>query len=96
MNLPIDVASNHPLRFKWKQHANTPIGNRVVDNEGSLSPSVEMAVLALINLAKQQEQELIGLRKRYEGALETMATMSKRAEAPASTVEPSPRRKGNG
>ncbi len=54
MNLPIDVINNStPPRFRWRQVLETPIGTRILDHEGPLPPTVEMAVVGLIGIAKQ-------------------------------------------
>lgn len=81
VTLPIDLIPNtSPPQFKWRQTVGTPIGDRTVDHEGTLPPSVEGAVLALIVLAKQQEQEIVGLRRRNEGAYEVIAEQSNRQD----------------
>ena len=67
MNLPIDVVPDtRPPRFRWRQTVGTPVGPHVADCEGSLPPSVEGAVADLITLAKQQAQEIMGLRRTSE------------------------------
>lgn len=54
MNLPIDVIPNSvPPRFTWRQVVETPSGPRVIEHEGTLQPSVEMAVASLVGIVKQ-------------------------------------------
>ena len=62
MNLPIDVIPNTvPPRFKWRQIIDTPVGKRTQEHEGVLPPSMEQAVLALVNIAKQLSKEVESL-----------------------------------
>ena len=87
MNLPIDVIPlNNPPRFKWTQVVDTPIGPKIVEHEGMLSPSVEDAVVLLIGIAKRQAQEIKGLQRMNELHCERIAAqsdlLSKKAEIP--------------
>lgn len=67
MTLPIELVPNsRPPRFRWKQTISTPVGDRTIDHEGTLSPTVEDALVKLIALAHQQAQEIIGLRRVNE------------------------------
>lgn len=86
MKLPIDVIANtNPPRFVWRQLTPTMDGLRVVECDGTLPPSVEGAVVALVALVKQQAQEIAGLQKQIEGHAERIAAqselLSKKAEA---------------
>ncbi len=68
MNLPIDVIPNsNPPRFRWRQIVPTPAGTKSVEYNGAqLPPSVEGAVIQLIELAKQQYADNVELRKKLE------------------------------
>lgn len=63
--LPIDIVTTHPqLRFVWRAKVPEHMSGRVVECSGSLPPGVDMAVAALIDLAKRQAAELTDLRER--------------------------------
>lgn len=77
MNLPIDIVpGTNPPKFKWQQTVDALGGVRKVDCEGALPPSVEESVKALITLAKQQAQEIIGLRRMVEDMASRVAAQS--------------------
>ena len=66
--LPIDLIPGIPLRFRWSQTIETPIGRKVVVNEGALGlPSVEEAVAASIKFIKELQARNDGLRAENEG-----------------------------
>jgi hypothetical protein len=101
MNLPIDVIpGTHPQRFKWQQRATTPIGDRVMDCEGPLPPSVEGAVVALINLAKRQAEHVVKLQEqcdeanRRANAAETLNSNQRQMLDQSKQPQP-PKKKGN-
>lgn len=100
--LPIDyIAGSSPPRFKWFQTVATPIGDRLVANEGTLPASVEVAVIALINTAKHLRLDNAELRGMVDGLTEQVALLSKKADPPAPTPTPTPTpttptRKGRG
>ena len=71
MNLPIDIASTNPLKFKWQQKMDSLVGTRVQECEGALLSGVDVAVAELIALVKQQQQEIVGLQ-RQKNALEVL------------------------
>lgn len=65
--IPIEVVPNtNPPRFRWRQTLSTPNGIMTLDHEGSLPPTVENVVVELISLARQQAQEIVGLRRNLE------------------------------
>lgn len=72
MSLPIDVVNElrqpGPPRFRWQQTVASPGtgAERVVEFEGTVPPSLEGALVGLINLCKQQAQEIKGLQKQIE------------------------------
>lgn len=67
MNLPIDIIPNTlPQRFKWCRSVTTPIGEKSIECEGSMPASSEVAISLLISLAKQQEVEILALKKQVE------------------------------
>lgn len=69
MKLPIDLVPNtSPPRFRWLQVVDSLVGRRVVEHEGVLPPSVECAVLALIELATEQARQIAQLRADAEAA----------------------------
>lgn len=64
MNLPIDIVANtSPPRFRWRQTVETPVGTRVQEYDGVLPPSMEQAVEALVQIAKQLEKDNAALVK---------------------------------
>ena len=57
MNLPIDVIpGTSPPRFKWSQVVETPNGRQVIEHEGVILPSVEVAIAQLIGTAKKLQE----------------------------------------
>lgn len=75
MELPIDVVPGTvPPRFKWKQGISTPAGTQVVEHESSLPPTVEGAVLSLIEFAKASSARLNGTGST-DGALQVAAKL---------------------
>ena len=61
--LPIDVVpGTDPPRFRWRQVVDSPVGVRVIEHERVMLPSVEGAVLALVELAKEQSRQIVALR----------------------------------
>ena len=68
LNLPIEVVGTNPPVFRWRQVVHTPIGPKVVDHSGPVPPTIEEALVALIGITRQQQQEIIGLRKQLEQA----------------------------
>lgn len=88
MDLQIDVVpGSNPPKFRWRQVVEFQGQRRYIQHEGNLPPSVEVAVVSLINLAKQQDGEIKALRKQVEGHCERIAAQSelltKKAESPA-------------
>lgn len=64
MALSIEVIQNtRPPQFRWSQTVSTPVGDKVVHYEGTLPPSIEEAVASLIEEARRQQQEIVGLRR---------------------------------
>ena len=79
MNLPIDVISNTaPPRFRWRQRVGTPAGMVVQNNEGMLPPSVEEAVLKLIEFTKELQRINVELVERIAAQSELL---SRKAES---------------
>lgn len=86
MKLPIDIVPNsNPPLFKWQQTFDPTGVRRVVDCDGTLPVSVETAVKELILLAKQQQQEIIGLRKQIELHADRIAAQSQLLSKSAET-----------
>ena len=64
MNPPIELIPNtNPPRFRWRQKLSTPFGDRVIDHEGMLAPTVEGALVEMIELVRRQAQEIVGLHR---------------------------------
>ncbi len=86
MKLPIDVVPDtSPPKFRWRQVVSTPVGDRTVDYEGELPPSVEVAVALLVSIVKQLALDNADLREQIKKAEEAelvydAATRSKREE----------------
>lgn len=67
MNLPIDrILNTTPPRFRWRQVIDTPIGKKTVEHEGLVPPSMEMAVEALVMIAKQLNTKVVALTTENE------------------------------
>lgn len=94
MKLPIDVVGNRPLKFKWKHTVSTLNGTVTQECEGSLPLTIDIAVAEVIALAKQQQQEIIGLRKQIEGYAERIAAQSELLSKKAEPIPQEQRRKG--
>lgn len=63
--LPIEmVPGARPPKFRWRQVVSTPGGDRMVDHEGALPPSLEGAVATLIREAKYLESAYRALQER--------------------------------
>lgn len=94
--LPIDLipsALPGPPRFRWQQVVSTPVGDRVVDNEGTLPPTVEVAVTRLIFATKQLRTDNIEMRRLIDELTARVAAqselLSRKAESPP-TPAPAP------
>ena len=80
--LPIDVIPGISPRFRWRQTVETPIGRKVVTNEGALGlPSVEEAVARLIGMAKELQTENQELRRQLEAQTKLSGPVSPPAAA---------------
>lgn len=56
--LPIDVVPNtSPPVFKWRQVIDGINGRQVIEHQGTLPPTVEMAVVVLLDVVKQMMLE---------------------------------------
>ena len=87
MNLPIDVVpGTSPPRFRWRQEDSTPVGDKVVEHEGSLPPAIEAAVARLVEVARQLLADKAGLQKTVNELADRVAAQSdiltRRAELP--------------
>lgn len=82
--LPIDIVPNNAKRntFQWKQIIETVVGRQTVNHVGSVASSLESALVDLIKLAKQQEQEIVGLRRQVEQLEERLKTQPQVAAQP--------------
>lgn len=81
--LPITVVpGTNPPVFRWQQKVSTPVGQQWVEHEGSLPPTIESAVCALIGVAKQLLYDNAMLQGQVDGA----------SRKPA--VEPQPTKRG--
>lgn len=80
MKLPIDViAGTSPPCFQWTQYVSTPVnGLTLVNHSGRLPPSVEGAVVALIELAKHQALEIEKLKRAKVSAPSPTASLVKK------------------
>jgi hypothetical protein len=77
VNPPIDLIPNtKPQRFKWRQVASTPIGPHEISHEGTFPPSMEAALVALINCCKQLLTENAELRALNAGHCDRIAGQS--------------------
>ena len=75
MNLPIDIYSDRPLMFVWRQITTTPLGDRTVEYAGVLGQTVDGAVADLIRIAKQLDRENIELKARIDRQLNDPPTL---------------------
>lgn len=55
--LPIEIESERPLTFKWKDKVTTPIGQKVLSHRGSFDPVVDHALKRLIRLTEQLQRD---------------------------------------
>lgn len=77
VKLPIDVIpGSNPPRFRWRQTIDTPDGRRSVDHEAGLPPTVEVAVVRLIGIAKQLMMEVAALQGQVQGHCDRVAAQS--------------------
>ena len=90
MNLPIDITTTNPLKFKWQQKMESLVGTRVQECEGALPSGVDVAVKMLIDQLKVSEKdnqalhalllsaqdEVQQLRKQVEGHVDRIAAQS--------------------
>ncbi len=64
MSLPIDVIpGTDPPKFRWRQIVGTVMGDRVMDYESGVPPTLEPALVELIALVKRQAAEIEELRR---------------------------------
>lgn len=78
MTLPINLIPNtQPPRFRWKQVVSTPSGNRTVDHEGTLPPTVEGAVVELIKLAHHQAREIVAMGRTIQDKTDQITAQDK-------------------
>lgn len=64
LTLPIDVVPNlNPPIFRWTQYVVTLAGARRVDHQLSVVPTMEVALLELIKLAKKQHEEVEAFKR---------------------------------
>ena len=95
MNLPIDVIhGSNPPRFKWRQTIDTPAGSRTIDHDGCLPPTVENAVVLLLDLTKQVMRENAMLQGTVKAMSERVAAQSDILSRKAEKPEPAPAKKG--
>ena len=81
MNPPIErISGTNPPRFRWRQKLSTPFGDRVIDHEGMLAPTVEGALVEMIELVRRQAQEIVGLH-RVNGELTDRVAALEAAES---------------
>lgn len=76
--LPVDVIPlTRPVKFRWRQTVSGMDGiARTIEHEGSVLLTIEEPLVELINLVKQQQQEILGLRKQVEGMADRIAQQS--------------------
>jgi hypothetical protein len=75
--IPIDcIPDTVPPRFRWNQMVSTPGGQQVVEQEGTLPPSVEVAVAELVSFAKRLMRENAGLQGQVQGLADRVAAQS--------------------
>lgn len=85
MAIPIDVVPDtNPPKFRWRQVVDSIAGIRVVDHEGTLPPTVEVAVVGLIDMAKELMGDNAILRGQVQGMSDRIGAqselLSKKAE----------------
>lgn len=91
LKLPIDVVpGSAPPKFRWRQTVDTLAGRQVIDHEATLPPTVEVAVVRLIGIAKQLMMENAALQGQVQGHCDRIAAQSevivKQAEKAAFTT----------
>ena len=91
--LPIDIIPNtSPPRFRWRYSISTLDGMRTIECDGILSSTLEVALVELITLVKQQDQEICGLQKLNEGLAARITAQSellgKKAESESEKQPP--------
>jgi hypothetical protein len=65
MDLPIDVIPNTaPPKFRWKQVVQTPVGEQTVEYQSTLTPTIEVALVKLVGVAKLLAAENKASRER--------------------------------
>lgn len=94
--LPIKVVRGTiPPKFRWWQLVNTPTGVTKVMHESTVLPSMEGALLSLIQLCEHQEAEIKALRHQVSGMVDRIAAqselLSKQAEKPVPS-QPQPKK----
>ena len=92
-NLPIDVVSDSPLRFKWRQDLCTVVGQYKISHEGALPSSVEEAVAELVRMAKAQSVEIEDLRRINQDVAMRVAAQSDLLSKKSESVQSSRARK---
>lgn len=84
--LPIEqVPHSNPPRFRWNYVADTPNGKTVVQQEGSLPPSIEVALQRMISITKQLLMENAALHGKIK-ALEAQSELLESEVAAAGTT----------
>lgn len=77
MKLPIElVKGSNPPRFVWRQEVSTPVGHSVVIHSETVQPILEGALVELVNIAKEQEKEIVKLRNQIKGHVDRIAAQS--------------------
>jgi hypothetical protein len=96
MILPIEIVpDSRPLKFRWKYVVDTPNGKTVVAQEGSLNPSIEVALQRLISIAKQALLENASLHGQIK-ALTCQLETADQSTPPVTTAQkPTPALAGN-
>ncbi len=93
-NLPITLIPNtYPPRFRWRQVVTTPVGTRIVDHEGTLPPTIESAMLALLTLVRVQAATIEELQSQIKGHCDRIVAQSEIITKKAETPQPSKRGK---
>jgi hypothetical protein len=92
--LPIEqVPHSNPPRFRWKYVADTPNGKMVVDQEGALPPSMEVAMQRMISITKQLLLENAALHGKIK-AMEAQTELLESETVAGTTTTAAPQRAG--
>lgn len=82
-DLPITLVPNtDPPRFRWRQVVSHLGGTATVDHEGTMPPTIEVALALTIGIARQALHECAMLRGECDGLRDRLAEADDPPEAP--------------